>query len=118
MNSNERRGLLRCRCSALNNTFVLSTERLEEHCERNVMKNGSLEGTEKDCKKSSPEPDKVPEITKSKQVWLPVAPCSGSAKECHCQQPGTDGGGAQVSTPHGWSLLQINSERVRTIAFS
>lgn len=73
MYSNERRGLSRCRCSALNSTFVLSTERLEEHCERNVMKNGSLEGTEKDCKKSSPEQDKVPEITKSKQVWLPAA---------------------------------------------
>lgn len=117
MNNNERRGLSLCRCSALNNTFVLSTERLEEHCERNVMKNGSLEGMEKDRKRSSPEQDKIPEITKSKQVWLPAADLRKKGTG-YCQQPGTDGGGAQVSTPHGWPLLQINSGRVRTIAFS
>lgn len=41
VNNNERKGLLLCRCSALKNTFEQSTEKLEEHCERNVMKNGS-----------------------------------------------------------------------------
>lgn len=33
----------------------------------------ALEDKEKDCKRSSPEQDKVPAITKSKQARLPAA---------------------------------------------
>lgn len=103
--------------SSLNRIFIISTISLGEHCGRCVTKNaraGNIWRRAAKCHFVS-KTNLVIAITNSVQVWMSIMSLH---KNDTVNSQAELVKGSEVSTPHGWNLLQIDSRKVRTIVFS